>query len=97
MTGRQKVPRLSVHDGRMERITLDPGVSDLASETPERSAPAASPPKADDHLATLRSSAASPMVEDHLAALRSLGAMRDTSLITSEEYEAKKADILARL
>ena len=34
---------------------------------------------------------------DHVRALRSLAEMRDADLITSDEYEAKKADILARM
>ena len=35
--------------------------------------------------------------EDHGAALRKLAALRDEGLITPEEYESKRAEVLARL
>lgn len=41
--------------------------------------------------------AATPPVADHLGALESLTAMRDRGLITVEQYEAKKAELLNRI
>ena len=35
--------------------------------------------------------------EDHAAALRKLAALRDEGLITPEEYESKRAEVVARL
>jgi hypothetical protein len=34
---------------------------------------------------------------DHMESLRQLGALRDAGILTSEEFEAKKAEILARI
>jgi hypothetical protein len=42
--------------------------------------------------------AAPPSAADHLTAtLESLAALRDRGLITAEEYEAKKRDLLERM
>lgn len=46
---------------------------------------------------TVAPTAPAPAAADPAAALASLVAMRDQGLITPEEYEAKKADLLARI
>jgi hypothetical protein len=40
---------------------------------------------------------AAPAAEDPIALLRQLGELRDAGVLTTEEFEAKKAEILARI
>lgn len=44
-----------------------------------------------------RSRPMSPAAPDHLAQLRELGALRDAGILSSEEFDTKKAEILGRL
>jgi hypothetical protein len=71
--------------GHTERVseTIRRVVHDY-HETP-RSAPAAAPV------------AAAPSAPDHMGQLRQLAELRDAGIISSDDFEAKKAEILARM
>lgn len=51
---------------------------------------------AEQHAAAPQA-AAVPLAEDHAAALRKIMELQEQGLITSDEYDAKRAEILARL
>lgn len=68
-----------------QRLVQPIGVSTAALATAYPAAPATPPTVAD------------PQASDPVAQIRVLAKMRDEGLITPEEYEAKRADIVARL
>jgi hypothetical protein len=69
---------------RVAQVPMDP-----SHPSPTASAPAAAPPAPQT---------APPSAADQLTAtLESLAALRDRGLITPEEYEAKKRDLLERM
>jgi hypothetical protein len=57
----------------------------IRSEAQNRQAPANQPP------------VPQPQAPDVMDQLKKLGELRDAGVLTSEEFEAKKADLLARL
>ncbi|TMB54090.1 MAG: SHOCT domain-containing protein [Chloroflexi bacterium] len=76
----------------MQREPMPPRAgSDRVAQVPPSPQPAAPAPAADQPAPT-------PSAGDQLAAtLESLAALRDKGLITAEEYEAKKRDLLERM
>jgi hypothetical protein len=50
-----------------------------------------------DHIVPHPGAEETSPVADPLEAIRRLGELRDSGLISSEEFEAKKAELLARL
>jgi uncharacterized membrane protein YdbT with pleckstrin-like domain len=72
---------------RDQIMTRKLGEETLRVATAERSQPAAAPP----------ASAPAPAAPDQMAVLASLAQLRDSGAITPEEFESKKAEILARI
>jgi hypothetical protein len=64
----------------------------MSGSTAQKPAEAAAAP-----VATAAAASSAPAASDPAAALSSLADLRDRGAITAEEYEAKKAEILARM
>ena len=75
-----------------QKVAADkPRAASSAAPAPATMAPSSPGPSA------TATTAPSPSASDHATALIGLAELRDQGLVTPEEYETKKAEILARM